>query len=465
MKKHLHVIKEIAEGSIAQELELRPGDTVLAVNGQEIEDVFDYQFLINDEYVEMLIRTADGDEEILEIEKDYDEDIGIIFESDLMDDYRSCSNKCIFCFIDQLPEGCRETMYFKDDDSRLSFLQGNYITMTNMKDEALKRLIKYRLEPVNISVHTTEPELRCMMLGNRFAGRIMDQLRMLYDGEITMNAQIVLCKNVNDGPHLERTIDDLSGFMPYLQSVSVVPVGISDHREGLYKLEPFTAEDAGAVIDCIEAFQKKIFDLSGSHFIHASDEWYILAGRPLPEEDRYDGYLQLENGVGMMRLLIEEFNTEFARVSSLCGDARYMAKRHVMIATGKLAAPFIRELAGMVNDHFPNIRIEVKAIENRFFGSRITVSGLITGRDIIAQLKGTDADVILLPVNVLRSGERVLLDDTTVEDIEIALNKPIRITAPDGADLVHAILGIDPDPAGTDEKPGSYGPYELQKQR
>lgn len=222
MKKHLHVIQSIVPGSIAEEMELQPGDTVLAINGQDIEDVFDYHYLVNDEYIEMLIRTADGTEEVLEIEKDYDEDIGIVFESSLMDDYRSCSNNCIFCFIDQLPKGMRETMYFKDDDSRLSFLQGNYITMTNMKDEALERIIRYKLEPINVSVHTTNPKLRCMMLHNRFAGKIMEQLQKLYEGGIIMNGQIVLCKNVNDGEELERSIRDLSGFIPNIESVSVV---------------------------------------------------------------------------------------------------------------------------------------------------------------------------------------------------------------------------------------------------
>ena len=248
MKKHLHVIQSIVPGSIAEEMELQPGDTVLAINGQDIEDVFDYHYLVNDEYIEMLIRTADGTEEVLEIEKDYEEDIGIVFESSLMDDYRSCSNNCIFCFIDQLPKGMRETMYFKDDDSRLSFLQGNYITMTNMKDEALERIIRYKLEPINVSVHTTNPELRCMMLHNRFAGNIFPKVQRLYEAGIEMNGQIVLCKGYNDGAELERSISDLSKYLPHLKSVSVVPVGLSKYRDGLAPLEPFTREDAKEVL-------------------------------------------------------------------------------------------------------------------------------------------------------------------------------------------------------------------------
>ena len=436
MHKHEQIVRAVEPGSIAEELEIRPGDTVISINGQEIEDVFDYQFLIEDEYVEILLRTADGEEVLLEIEKEEHEDIGLAFDSSLMDDYRSCSNQCIFCFIDQLPPGMRETMYFKDDDSRLSFLQGNYITLTNMKDKDLDRLIRYRLEPINISVHTTNPDLRCMMLHNRFAGRIMNQLRRLSDSGIIMNGQIVLCKGINDGKELERTIRDLSGFLPFMESLSVVPVGLSDHREGLYPLKPFEKEDAEQVIDLIETWQNRLYLQYGKHFVHASDEWYILAERDLPEEDRYDGYLQLENGVGMLRLLI----TEFRESLGLCrGDDR---KRHVSIATGRLAGPFIRRLSDELCEKFPNIRTDVHMITNDFFGSQITVSGLLTGGDIIRQLSGKElGDTLLLPVNVLRSGEQVLLDDVTVADIENALKIPVTIVGNEGKDLVSSILG------------------------
>ena len=438
MKKHLHVIQSIVPGSIAEEMELQPGDTVLAINGQDIEDVFDYHYLVNDEYIEMLIRTADGTEEVLEIEKDYDEDIGIVFESSLMDDYRSCSNNCIFCFIDQLPKGMRETMYFKDDDSRLSFLQGNYITMTNMKDEALERIIRYKLEPINVSVHTTNPELRCMMLHNRFAGKIMEQLQKLYEGGIIMNGQIVLCKNVNDGEELERSIRDLSGFIPNIESVSVVPVGLSDHREGLYPLEPFNREDAREVIACIEKWQKKLYEEYGTHFIHASDEWYLLAGYEMPEEERYDGYLQLENGVGMLRLLKEEVEETLAEVKP---DVE-TPKRRVSIATGRLAGPFLKELGKRIETVHQNVTLQIFEIRNDFFGKSITVSGLITGQDLIAQLKDQDlGDELLLPTNMIRSGERVFLDDLTIEDAEEALGIPIRIVESGGRDLVCAVTG------------------------
>ena len=436
MSRHEQIVRAVEPGSIAEELEIRPGDTVLAINGQEIEDVFDYQFLIEDEYVEMLLRTAEGEEILLEIEKEEHEDIGLAFDSSLMDDYRSCSNKCIFCFIDQLPDGMRETMYFKDDDSRLSFLQGNYITLTNMKDKDLDRLIRYRLEPINISVHTTNPELRCMMLCNRFAGKIMDQLQRLSDNGIIMNGQIVLCKGINDGKELDRTIRDLAGFLPYMESLSVVPVGLSAHREGLYPLQPFGKEDAEQVIDLIESWQKKLYPQYEKHFVHASDEWYILAERDLPEEERYDGYLQLENGVGMLRLLITEFEEALEDCSA---DDR---ERHVSIATGRLAGPFIRQLADQLSRKFPNIHVDVYMITNEFFGSQITVSGLMTGSDIIRQLSGKNlGDTLLLPVNVLRSGEQVLLDDITVADIEKALQIPVTIVGSEGKDLVSSILG------------------------
>ena len=295
--KHEHIVKEIEPFSIADELGIEPGDKLISINDNEIEDVFDYHYYVNDEEIVLLIEKPDGEQWELEIEKDYDEDLGITFEQGLMDEYRSCHNKCMFCFIDQLPKGMRDTLYFKDDDSRLSFLQGNYITLTNMSDHDVDRIVKYHLEPINISFHTTNPELRCKMLHNRFAGDALKKIDKFYEGGIQMNGQIVLCKGVNDGDELERSISDMTKYLPNLQSVSVVPVGLTKFRDGLYPLEPFTSEDAEKVLEIIERWQKKIYAEYGMHFIHASDEWYILAGRELPEESRYDGYLQLDNGV------------------------------------------------------------------------------------------------------------------------------------------------------------------------
>ena len=306
MKNNRHKISQVKEGSIAWELELEPGDELISINGETIEDVFDYHYLVNDEYIELLVRKSNGEEWELEIEKEFEEDLGIEFENSLMDEYRSCRNKCVFCFIDQMPPGMRETLYYKDDDSRLSFLQGNYVTLTNMSDHDIDRIIHYHLAPINISFQTTNPKLRCKMLNNRFAGDIFPKVQRLFEAGIEMNGQIVLCKGLNDKAELERSICDLTQYLPHLRSVSVVPVGLSKYRDGLYPLEPFTKDEAAQVIDTIESWQKKIFPEFGIHFIHASDEWYLLAGRELPEEERYDGYLQLENGVGMLRLLDTE---------------------------------------------------------------------------------------------------------------------------------------------------------------
>ena len=437
-KNFEHKIRTVLPGSIAEELELEPGDVLLAVNDHEIEDVFDYHYYTNEEYLTVLVRKPDGEEWELEIEKEFEEDLGIEFESSLMDDYRSCRNHCIFCFIDQMPPGMRETLYFKDDDSRLSFLQGNYVTLTNMSDHDIDRIIHYHLGPINISFQTTNPDLRCKMLHNRFAGDVFSKIRRLADAGIELNGQIVLCRDINDGAELERSISDMTSYLPALRSVSVVPVGLSKYREGLYPLKPFDAQSAGEVIDLIESWQKKIYPQYGVHFVHASDEWYLLAGRPLPEKDRYDGYLQLENGVGMLRLLKEEVGETLAEVN----PDRETPKRRVSIATGRLAGPFLKELGKQIETVYQNVTLQIFEIRNDFFGESITVSGLITGQDLIAQLKDQDlGDELLLPTNMIRSGERVFLDDLTIEDAEEALGIPIRIVESGGRDLVCAVTG------------------------
>lgn len=434
-KKKGHLIKSVKEGSIAEEMEIEAGDMLLEINGEQMEDVFDYHYAINDEYIEILIKKSDGEEWILEIDKEADEDLGIEFEQGLMDDYRSCTNKCIFCFIDQMPKGMRETLYFKDDDSRLSFLQGNYITLTNMSDKDIDRIIKYHLCPINISVQTTNPKLRCKMLNNRFAGEALKKLDRLAKSCIEMNGQIVLCKGVNDGEELKKTIEDLAGYLPHMRSVSVVPAGLTKYREGLYPLEMFSSEEAGDIIDLIESYQQGFYDKYGLHFIHASDEWYINAGRDFPEEERYDGYIQLENGVGMMRLLKDEF---YESLDETAGDNR---EGHVSLATGYLAYGLISELAAMTMEKFPNIRIDVYRIRNDFFGDTITVSGLLTGQDIILQLKGRNlGEVLLLPGNILRSGEDVFLDDMHLRDVENALQVHVNIVKSSGKDLLMGFI-------------------------
>ncbi len=430
-----HIVSAVAPGSIAEELEIEPGDVLVSVNGQEPEDVFDYRYLMNEEEVLVVIRKPDGEEWELEIEKEYEDDLGMEFENGLMDDYRSCRNKCMFCFIDQLPKGMRDTLYFKDDDSRLSFLQGNYLTLTNMNEHDLEKIIYYKLSPINISFQATNPELRCKMLHNRFAGDIMDKVQRLKAAGIVMNGQIVLCRGVNDGEELDRSIRDLVTLMPELQSVSVVPVGLTRYRDGLYPLEPFTKEDACRVLDLIHSWQEKLVKKYGTHFIHAGDEWYILAERSMPEETTYDGYLQLENGVGMVRLLKEEVD---ACLADLPGDDR---KRKVTIATGELAAPYLREHVASIREKYPNVEAQVITVKNEFFGGKITVAGLLTGQDLVNQLKGKDlGEELLLTTNMLKSDEPVFLDDMTVEQLQTALQIKVSIVESSGNDFVNCIL-------------------------
>ncbi|MBA4699006.1 MAG: DUF512 domain-containing protein [Ruminococcus sp.] len=433
---HGHIVSLVQPGSIGEEMGIEPGDRLLEINGNEIADVFDYHYYADDDNIVLLIEKPDGEQWELEIEKDEEEGLGLEFGQSLMDEYRSCRNKCMFCFIDQMPGGMRDTLYFKDDDSRLSFLQGNYITLTNMSDHDAERIVKYHLEPINISFHTTNPELRCKMLHNRFAGDALKRVDILYRGGIEMNGQIVLCKGVNDKEELERSIRDLTAYLPFLRSVSVVPVGLTKFREGLYPLEPFTKEDAKEMLAMIHSWQDKIYEEYGIHFIHAGDEWYILAEEEFPDEERYDGYLQLENGVGMLRLLIEEFREGLAGIE---GDGR---TREVSLATGKLAYPYVEQMLGKLKEKFPNIQVHLYAVRNDFFGEHITVSGLITGQDLTAQLKGQElGEALLIPCNMLRADEDVFLDDFTVKQVENTLQVPVDIVKSSGQDLIDAILG------------------------
>ncbi len=445
MKKEKgHVIGRVMPGSIAEELEIEAGDRLLTIDNTEIEDIFDYQFLVQDTYIEVLIEKPNGEQWLLEVDKDFDEDLGIEFENGLMDEYRSCHNKCIFCFIDQMPKGMRETLYFKDDDSRLSFLQGNYVTLTNMSEHDIDRIIRYHLAPINISFQTMNPQLRCKMLNNRFAGEALKKVDRLYEAGIAMNGQIVLCKGVNDREELENSISQLTKYLPHLESVSVVPVGLSRYREGLYPLEPFTREDAREVLRSIHGWQEKIYREHGTHFIHASDEWYILAQEELPEEERYDGYLQLENGVGMTRLLLSEFARGREQLRRERQIPDMSVREELSIATGRLAYPYIRRMAQEMTEDFPGLEIHVYAIRNDFFGEMITVSGLLTGQDILAQLQDKPLGRrLLLPQNVLRSGETVFLDDLTLEELKNTLQVEINIVKSSGYDFIDAVLGRD----------------------
>ncbi len=435
-KKYEHVIKCVEEGSIAQQMELEAGDVIVSVNGEPVEDIFDYQFLTNEEQLTMIVRKKDGELWELEIEKEYEDDLGIEFENGLMDNYKSCRNNCVFCFIDQLPKGMRDTLYFKDDDSRLSFLQGNYVTFTNMSDHDVDRIIKYHLGPINISFHTMNPQLRCQMLNNRFAGDVFAKIDRLNEAGIEMNGQIVLCKGINDGEELEYSLSQFEKYVPNLKSVSIVPVGLSKHREGLAKLEPFNKEDAANVIARIEHWQNYFYNKYGTHLVHAGDEWYILAGKELPQEESYDGYIQLENGVGMITLLRNEV-TEY--LETLEGDDK---ERKLSIATGMIAAPFIKELVEQIKEKFPKLDCTVYPVVNNFFGERITVSGLLTGKDLKEQLTDKDlGEKLLLPITMMKSGEEIFLDDVTVDELEKSLQTPIRIVKSGGDDFVREVLG------------------------
>ena len=441
--KNIHKIQSVAPGSIAEELGVEPGDVLISINDQEVEDVFDYRYLTQDEELTVVIRKGNSMEEDepeeweLEIEKEPDEDLGIEFESGLMDEYRSCRNRCIFCFVNQMPKGMRDTLYFHDDDARLSFLQGNYITLTNMSDHDIDRIIRYHLEPINISFHTMNPALRCEMLHNRTAGDVFPRIRRLKEAGIELNGQIVLCRGINDGEELEYSLREFEQYLPELKSVSVVPVGLTRFRDRLPKLIPFDADSAGPVIDQIERWQQYYMNRYGTHLVHASDEWYIMAGRELPPEESYDGYLQLENGVGMVRLLTEEIREELRRSAG-----RKARSRHITIATGRLVGPILDGLVREITEVFPQVRADVVPITNHFFGELITVSGLITGQDLTAQLAGRDlGEELLLPANMLRSGESVFLDDMTVEQVEETLQIKTVIVESDGRSFVEAVTG------------------------
>lgn len=440
-----HIIKSIEEGSIAQELEILPGDELLSMNGKDIEDILDYRFLEKDEEVELLIYRPSTEEEWeLFIEKEEWEEIGLIFEDGIMDEYKSCHNKCVFCFIDQLPPGMRETLYFKDDDARLSFLQGNYITLTNMKQKDFQRILDYKLSPINISIHTMNMELRTQMLKNRFADRLIHYMDQLYDQEIIMNGQIVLCKGINDKNELEYSIREMMKYAPILQSVSIVPVGLTKYREHLEKLESFTREDAQEVIRIVETYQKECLALYGIHFIHAGDEFYFLAGMEMPEEETYDGYVQYENGVGMTRLMMDEFSQDLAYVIEQTKETKYGS---ISIATGKLIEPVLQKLLKDFTNYCekegrPYPKVRIYAIENEFFGKNITVSGLVTGGDMIRQLKSLEiGEVLYIPSNMLKSDEDIFLDNVRVEEVSEALQVPVIPVDLSGLRLLECFIG------------------------
>lgn len=424
-------IAHVEQDSLAELAGLTENDIILSINEIEIHDYLDYMYASCAESVSITYKRSGEDYEVI-IDNDDFEPLGITFATLLIDEPMSCRNKCVFCFIDQLPKGMRETCYFKDDDYRLSFLQGNYVTMTNMTDDDVKRLVRYNIPRINISVHTTNPELRCKMLNNRFAGKINEYLKILADGGLNINAQIVLCPNYNDGAELDRTISDIAALGDSVESVSIVPVGLSDFRKGLADLTGFDPTSAAAVIEQVSKWQKKFRRERDTGLIYLSDEFYLKANMPFPDYSEYDGFPQIENGVGMCASLINEFDEACDGTA-----AELVPKRRKTIATGLAAYTVLKSLT----DKLGGDMIKIIPIKNDFFGHNITVTGLLTGTDIINQLKGIDlGEELLLSSAMLRHGEQVLLDDMTVDDIRRELNIDITIVESDGYELLNAIL-------------------------
>ncbi len=428
-------INGVMHGSPAERSGVKSGDTLVKINGHDIKDVLDYMYYAADTDISLELE-RENDSLTIEIQKDEYDDIGLEFETFLMDKKQSCSNKCVFCFIDQMPPGMRETLYFKDDDARLSFLQGNYVTLTNMKQEDIDRIIEMKLN-INVSVHTTNPDLRVKMMHNRFAGEKLKFIRQLAENGIKLNCQIVCCPGLNDGDELRRSLTDLGELMPNITSMAVVPVGLTKFREGLFPLVSFTKETAAETIDIIEEFQKIFLKKFGTRTVFPSDEFYLIAERPLPPIEAYEDFSQYENGVGMLRSLIDEFEKALDQAEWDGGE------RIVSIATGYSPYGTIRMLAEMAEKRFPLLKCNVYRIRNDFFGETITVTGLITATDLIAQLKGKElGDNLLLSQAMIRRDSDVFLDDLTIYDVEKELGVEIRTTPSDGYELLDAIMGI-----------------------
>ena len=427
------IITSIDPDSPAMRAGLRAGQQLLTINGHAVVDVLDYRFYGYDPVSHLTLKNEDGSTRKLTVRKAEGEDLGLNFDTYLMDEMRSCANHCIFCFVDQMPPGMRQTLYFKDDDARLSFLQGNYITLTNLTEREAQRIIDLRISPINVSVHTTDPQLHCTMLGNKNAAKSLDYIRAFCKAGIVMNGQIVVCPGWNDGDRLRRTLRDLTEME--FSSCSLVPVGITKYRKGLAKLRPVDAACAAEILDIAEEFGQENLTRFGTRRFFCADELFLRAGLPLPEEDYYEGYRQLENGVGMLRSLEQEF------LSAMKMEEPDAASSPFTIATGVAAAPFMQTLMDKAKAYFPRLDAEGIAVENDFFGHTIDVTGLLTGQDIAAQLQGRVAGRrVLLTVHMLRHGETVFLDDYTVERLSHELGSPVRIVDADGGDLLDAIL-------------------------
>lgn len=429
-------ICSVDEGSIAQEAGIAAGDYILEINGHEIKDILSYKYYSNDENITLKIEKADGSIEIIKAENPDYEDLGMNFDYPLLSPSRSCRNKCVFCFIDQLPKGMRDTLYFKDDDSRLSLLHGNYVTLTNLSDKEIEDIAEMHVSPINISVHSTDPENRKLLFGHGKTGDIMARMKFFADNGITMNGQIVLCKGVNDGEFLDKTLEDLCSLYPAVYSVSVVPVGLTKYREGLYPIQPFEKEDAEKVINQIEKVQKKMLDFCGSRVVYIADEFYLKAERDIPSYEEYEDFPQIENGVGLIASMKDEF---YNALENLDITKR---NREVSVATGKAAYPLISGFADRLMKKVEGLKVHVYEITNNFFGERITVAGLICGCDLKNQLKGKPlGEELIISSSMLRAEEDVFLDDVTLEELEEYLDVPITAVYNDGYDFIDVLIG------------------------
>ena len=433
-------IVSVEKKSLAEKKGICPEDILVSINGNEITDVLDYRFYLAEETVVLTV-LHNGKEKKKKIKKDEYDDIGLGFETPLMDEKHSCKNKCIFCFIDQNPKGMRESIYFKDDDSRLSFIHGNYVTLTNMTDRDVERIIKMRMSPINVSVHTTDPDLRVKMMKNKHSGEVLRYLNDFRDAGLMMAGQIVLCRGVNDGEHLLKSLRDLSLLYPAMSSVAVVPAGLTKHRCGLYPLSDFSEEEAGAVIDMIDSVAKENLASYGTRIVYAADELYLKAGREIPNEEYYEDYAQLDNGVGMLRLFETELDMALEDLRDV--DKEASKKKSVTLVTGVAAASAIEEMARKLSDMFVNTKISVRVVKNKFFGESVTVSGLLTGVDIYDALKDTEiGDEVFIPHNCLRYPEEDFLCGMTIRELSEKLGVPVRVSSLDVYENIRCILGI-----------------------
>ncbi len=434
-------ITSVTKHSRAERQGIRAGDSLVSINGRAVTDVLDYRFFLTDQIVRLAL-VRDGEPYEVTIRKREYDDIGLDFETPLMDRKHACENRCIFCFIDQLPKGMRETLYFKDDDSRLSFLHGNFITMTNLREPDIDRIIEMHISPVNVSVHTTNPDLRVKMMHNKRAGEVLAYLPKLADAGITLCGQIVLCRGINDGEELDRSMRDLFALGEAMESVSVVPAGLTKYRDKLYPLTTYTREEAAAVIAQVEAFADRCLAACGSRKFFCADELYLKAGLPLPDENYYEGYAQIENGVGMITSLYTEFATELPFLDEYL--ATYSGPRTVSVCTGVAAYPTIRRMASELEAMVEGLTIYVYEIVNRFFGESVTVAGLLTGQDMAEQLEGKPlGEQLIIPENTLRADESMFLDDMTPEELSLRLGVPVFPGKNDGAAFIRAMLGTE----------------------